>query len=161
MEEEQAVLGGIPAAESAGRPVPEWRLNRMTRRTVAVLVAVSAFTGLGFSNSPNASAAGEWCNNGTCFTINTDGRYVGRIETSVWSNNNPGEIKTHIWSTDGQIDLWTKSEFVGAFTTYRDYKDINRNFPPGTRICVEGWHGGEGGTGGSVGLPCVTITDGG
>jgi hypothetical protein len=154
MQEQRAVLGGIPAAEPAGRPIPGRRLNRMTRRAVAVLVAVSAFTGLGFVNSPTASASGEWCNNQVCFTINTDGRYVGRIETTHWTGNRAGTYKAHIWSTNGQIDLWTKVENVPTFTTYRDYKDINQSFPPGTRICVEGWKGTE-----SVGLPCATITD--
>ncbi|MEV0633814.1 hypothetical protein AB0I77_02300 [Streptomyces sp. NPDC050619] len=129
--------------------------KRMARKTVAVLGAAAAVTGLSVVNSPTASAAGEWCNHQTCFTINTDGRFVGRIETSVWSQNIQGAtIKTHIWATNGQFDLWTKSENVDAFTTYRDFKDINQDVPPGTRICVEGWQNGV-----SRGLPCVAVTD--
>ncbi|GAV45961.1 hypothetical protein [Streptomyces acidiscabies] len=128
---------------------------RKLRNAVAALGTAAAMTGLLFATSTPASASGEWCNNQTCFSINTNGRYVGKIETSVWSSNiSNRDIKTHIWSTNGQINLWTKVENVPAWTTYRDYKNINQNFPPGTRICVEGWHDGR-----SVGLPCVTITD--
>ena len=156
MHEQRADFGGSPAAEPAGRPIPRWRLNRMAMRAAALLLAVSAITGLNFVNSPTASASGEFCNNQVCFTINTDGLFVGRIETTHWTGNQGGPYKAHIWSTNGQIDLRTKSENVGSFTTYRDYKDINQSFPPGTRICVEGWK-----CSGSVGLPCVTITDGG
>jgi hypothetical protein len=153
MHEQRAVLGGIPAAEPTGRPIPRWRLNRMAMRAAALLLAVSAITGLNFVNSPTASASGEFCNNQVCFTINTGGLYVGRIETTHWTGNQGGPYKAHVWSTNGQIDYWTRPENVPNFTTYRDHRDVNQNFPSGTRICVEGWAGTS-----SVGLPCATIT---
>lgn len=121
----------------------------------AALGTAAIIGGLGLVNAQSAAAAGEWCNHDTCLSINTDGRFVGRIETSVWSYA-AATTTSHVWSTNGQIDFWTKTEYVDSLTTYRDFRDVNQTFPPGTRICAEGWHNGQ-----SVGLPCVTITDGG
>lgn len=135
-------------------------MNRpLARATVAGLGVAAAVAVLSFISVPAAWAEGNWKNNNTSFSINTKGRFVGRVETAVWTGNVDGAtITSHIWSTDRQIDVWTKQENVGAFRTYRDYKDVNKLLAPGTRICVEGWQNTIQKKS-SVGLPCTTVTD--
>jgi hypothetical protein len=101
---------------------------------------------------PPAAAAGKWCNNSVCIETYDTGTYLGRVEVSVINTNQPHRISARVWTTDG----WsanTKVEDVAAFRTYRDQAYPQRHFAAGTRLCAEGFRGGD-----SVGLPCVTIT---
>ncbi|MGW2227963.1 hypothetical protein [Streptomyces formicae] len=123
------------------------------RKIVAGIGATTAAVGLVLAAGPTASADGKWCNNSVCIETYDSGTYLGRVEVSVINTNQPHRISARVWTTDG----WsanTKVEDVDAFRTYRDQAYPQRHFPAGTRLCAEGFRGGD-----SVGLPCVTITD--
>jgi hypothetical protein len=133
--------------------------RRLTRAVASLGAAAAAAAVLSLINSPAAWAAGQWNNHQTTFSINTKGRFVGRIDTSIWTGQVANAtITSHVWSSDHQIDFWTKRENVGAFRAYRDFRDVNKLLAPGTRICVEGWQN-TAVKKSSVGLPCTTVTD--
>ncbi|MFJ9413364.1 hypothetical protein ACIRPT_04270 [Streptomyces sp. NPDC101227] len=123
------------------------------RKIVTGIGATAAAVGIVFAAGPPATAAGKWCNNAVCIETYDSGTYLGRVEVSVVNTNRPHRISARVWTTNG----WgadTKVEDVDAFRTYRDQAYPQRHFPAGTRLCAEGFRGGE-----SVGLPCVTITE--
>ncbi|MGW8378876.1 hypothetical protein [Streptomyces sp. ODS28] len=124
-----------------------------TRKIVTVVGAASAAVATVLAAGPPAAAEGKWCNNSVCIETYDHGTYLGRVEVSVVNTNQPNRISARVWTTDG----WsadTKVEDVAKFRTYRDQAYPQRHFPAGTRLCAEGFRGGE-----SVGLPCVTITE--
>ncbi|MFE0174064.1 hypothetical protein ACFWZ2_17260 [Streptomyces sp. NPDC059002] len=123
------------------------------RKIVAGIGATAAAIGLVCAAGQPAAADGKWCNNSVCIETYDSGTYLGRVEVSVVNTNQPHRISARVWTTNG----WsanTKTEDVAAFRTYRDQAYPQRHFPAGTRLCAEGFRGGD-----SVGLPCVTITD--
>ena len=128
-------------------------MHNITRKIAAGVGAALAAIGCVIAAGPPAAASGKWCNNAVCIETYDNGTYLGRVEVSVINTNQPHRISARVWTTDG----WsanTKTEDVAAFRTYRDQAYPQRHFPAGTRLCAEGFRGGE-----SVGLPCVTITD--
>ncbi|MFJ9852288.1 hypothetical protein [Streptomyces sp. NPDC101150] len=123
------------------------------RKIVTGIGATAVAVGIVFAAGPPATADGKWCNHAVCIETFDSGTYLGRVEVSVVNTNRPHRISARVWTTNG----WgadTKVEDVDAFRTYRDQAYPQRHFPAGTRLCAEGFRGGE-----SVGLPCVTLTD--
>ncbi|MGD6748296.1 hypothetical protein ACOKM3_41370 [Streptomyces sp. BH106] len=123
------------------------------KKSFASVAAAVAALGCVIAAGQPAAADGKWCNNAVCIETYDSGTYLGRVEVSVVNTNQPHRISARVWTTNG----WsanTKVEDVDAFRTYRDQAYPQRHFPAGTRLCAEGFRGGE-----SVGLPCVTITD--
>ncbi|WP_338693205.1 hypothetical protein V2W30_02355 [Streptomyces sp. Q6] len=114
----------------------------------AVVVALGCVVAAG----PPAAADGKWCNNAVCIETDDTGTYLGRVEVSVINTDQPHTISARVWTTDGW-SAGTEVEDVAAFRTFRDQAYPQRHFPAGTRLCAEGFRGGE-----SVGLPCVTLT---
>ncbi|MEV6239244.1 hypothetical protein [Lentzea sp. NPDC051838] len=120
----------------------------MVKRILGVaLLAAAAMT----SATVPAHAEGKWCNNQTCVQAYDNGTYLGRLEVSIWTQNQAGRVNAKVWSSTGWSQ-WTHTEDVGPFTTYRGWVYPQRHFPSQTRICVEGFKGG-----GSYGLPCFTV----
>jgi hypothetical protein len=77
---------------------------------------------------------------------------VGTVEVAIWTMNRArGNVHAKVWGPDG-VPYQTRSENVGAFTTYRGWAKVNKVLPAGSRICAEGFWGDT-----SVGLPCATI----
>ncbi|MFJ9175935.1 hypothetical protein [Streptomyces sp. NPDC102360] len=128
-------------------------MRAAVKKTFSSLAAAVAALGCVIAAGQPAAADGKWCNNAVCIETYDSGTYLGRVEVSVINTNQPHRISARVWTTDG----WsanTKVEDVDAFRTYRDQAYPQRHFAPGTRLCAEGFRGGE-----SVGLPCVTITE--
>ncbi|MGH4034019.1 hypothetical protein ACQB60_34380 [Actinomycetota bacterium Odt1-20B] len=128
-------------------------MHDITKKIASGVAVVAAALCSAIGAAPPAAADGKWCNNSVCIETYDSGTYLGRVEVSVTNTNQPHTISARVWTTDG----WsanTKVEDVAAFRTYRDQAYPQRHFPAGTRLCAEGFRGGE-----SVGLPCVTITD--
>lgn len=125
----------------------------ITRKIVAWTGAMAAALGCVVVSAPQAAADGKWCNNSVCIETYDSGTYLGRVEVSVVNTNQPHRISARVWTTNGW-GTHTKVEDVAAFRTYRDQAYPQRHFPAGTRLCAEGFRGGD-----SVGLPCVTLTD--
>jgi hypothetical protein len=123
------------------------RVRRLAAAALALVAAAAAFT----VASPPAQAAGKWCNNQVCIESYDWGTYLGRLEVSLWTQNQGGRVNARVWSSNGW-SAWTHTENVGAFTTYRGWVYPQRHFPSQTRICVEGFK-----SGGSYGLPCFTV----
>ncbi len=126
------------------------------RKIVTATATTAAAVGIVFSAGPPATADGKWCNHSVCIETYDTGTYLGRVEVSVTNTNQPNRISARVWVTNDSTDLWsarTKPEDVAKFRTYRDQAYPQRHFPAGTRLCAEGFRGGE-----SVGLPCVTLT---
>ncbi|GAA3148373.1 hypothetical protein ACFQ0X_06550 [Streptomyces rectiviolaceus] len=128
-------------------------MHDITRKITAGIGAMAAALGCVIVTGPSAAADGEWCNHSVCIRTYDSGTYLGRVEVSVTNTNQPHRISARVWTTNGW-SAHTKVEDVAAFRTYRDQAYPQRHFPAGTRLCAEGFRGG-----GSVGLPCVTITD--
>jgi hypothetical protein len=128
-------------------------MHDIVKKLAAGIGTTAAALGCAIATGSSAAADGKWCNNAVCIETYDSGTYLGRVEVSVVNTNQPHRISARVWSTNG----WsanTKVEDVAAFRTYRDQAYPQRHFPAGTRICAEGFRGGD-----SVGLPCVTITD--
>ncbi|MEU9500086.1 hypothetical protein [Streptomyces sp. NPDC048196] len=128
-------------------------MNMHRNKILAGTGAMTAALGLVLVAGPPAAAAGKWCNHAVCIETYDIGTYLGRVEVSVVNSNQPHRISARVWTTNG----WSanaKVEDVAAFRTYRDQVYPQRHFPSGTRLCAEGFRGGE-----SVGLPCVTLVD--
>ncbi|QCX74242.1 hypothetical protein C9F11_02695 [Streptomyces sp. YIM 121038] len=125
----------------------------ITRKTAAGIGALAAALGCVVATGPSAVADGKWCNHSVCIETYDTGTYLGRVEVSVTNTNRPHRISARVWTTNGW-SAHTKVEDVAAFRTYRDQAYPQRHFPAGTRLCAEGFRGGE-----SVGLPCVTLTN--
>ncbi|MEU8431594.1 hypothetical protein AB0F18_01560 [Streptomyces sp. NPDC029216] len=123
------------------------------RKIVTGISATAAACMLLFATGSPAAADGKWCNHSVCIETYDTGTYLGRVEVSVVNTNQPHRISARVWTTNGW-SATTKSEDVAAFRTYRDQAYPQRHFPAGTRLCAEGFRGGE-----SVGLPCVTLTN--
>lgn len=123
------------------------------QKTVSAIGVAAAALGCLVAAGPPAAADGKWCNNAVCIETYDTGTYLGRVEVSVINSNQPHTISARVWTTDGW-SATTKTEDVAAFRTYRDQAYPQRHFAAGTRLCAEGFRGGE-----SVGLPCVTITN--
>ncbi|MEU1375474.1 hypothetical protein ABZ442_17700 [Streptomyces triculaminicus] len=122
------------------------------RKIITAVGVAAAAVSVVFTAGPPAAAAGKWCNNSVCIETYDTGTYLGRVEVSVTNTNQPNRISARVWTTNG----WsanTKTEDVAKFRTYRDQAYPQRHFPAGTRLCAEGFRGGQ-----SVGLPCVTLT---
>ncbi|MEV5607608.1 hypothetical protein [Streptomyces sp. NPDC052225] len=128
-------------------------MRAVLKQIVSGAGAVAAALGCVLVAGPPAAADGKWCNNAVCIETYDTGTYLGRVEVSVINGNQPHTISARVWTTNGW-SAHTKVEDVAAFRTYRDQAYPQRHFPAGTRLCAEGFRGGE-----SVGLPCVTITD--
>ncbi|MEU3503786.1 hypothetical protein ABZ726_24540 [Streptomyces hundungensis] len=127
-------------------------MHEITRKLASGAAVAAAALSCVVVTGPPAAASGKWCNNAVCIETYDNGDYLGRVEVSVINTNQPHRIHARVWTTNG----WsanTKVEDVSKFRTYRDQAYPQRHFPPGTRLCAEGFRGGE-----SVGLPCVTIT---
>ncbi|MFJ8820883.1 hypothetical protein ACIREE_03780 [Streptomyces sp. NPDC102467] len=128
-------------------------MRAVLNKIVSGIGAAAAALGCVLAAGAPAAADGKWCNNAVCIETYDSGTYLGRVEVSVINTNQPHRISARVWTTDG----WsanTKVEDVDAFRTYRDQAYPQRHFAAGTRLCAEGFRGGE-----SVGLPCVTITN--
>lgn len=128
-------------------------MHTIAKKIVAGIGTAAAALGCVIAAGPPAAADGKWCNNSVCIQTYYIGTYLGRVEVSVINTNQPHRISARVWTTNG----WsanTKVEDVAAFRTYRDQTYPQRHFPAGTRLCAEGFRGGD-----SVGLPCVTITN--
>ncbi|NEB79316.1 hypothetical protein G3I40_29465 [Streptomyces sp. SID14478] len=128
-------------------------MRAVIRKVLCGTGAFAAALGCVVAAGPSAQADGKWCNNAVCIETYDTGTYLGRVEVSVININQPHTISARVWTTDGW-SATTKTEDVAAFRTYRDQAYPQRKFPAGTRLCAEGFRGGE-----SVGLPCVTITN--
>jgi hypothetical protein len=125
----------------------------ITKKTASVIAVAAAALGCVIATGQPAVADGEWCNHSVCIRTYDTGTYLGRVEVSVVNTNQPNRITARVWTTNG----WSanaKVEDVAKFRTYRDQVYPQRHFPAGTRLCAEGFRGGQ-----SVGLPCVTITN--
>lgn len=122
------------------------------RKIVTAVSATAAAAAVVFTAGSPATADGKWCNHSVCIQTYDTGTYLGRVEVSVVNTNQPHTISARVWTTSGW-SARTKTENVAAFRTYRDQAYPQRHFPAGTRLCAEGFRGGE-----SVGLPCVTLT---
>ncbi|WP_434587459.1 hypothetical protein [Streptomyces sp. A5-4] len=121
------------------------------KKIMAGIATSTAAIGCVIATGPPAAPAGKWCNNYVCIETHDNGTYLGRVEVSVAHINQANRISARAWTTNG----WsanTKVEDVAASRTYRD-RPIPSSFPAGTRLCAEGFRGGQ-----SVGLPCVTLT---
>jgi phosphatidate phosphatase APP1 len=121
------------------------------RKLVAAALTAVAAVGMVVGVSTPAQASGKWCNNQVCIESYDSGTYIGRLEVSIWTQNQAGRVNARVWSDNGW-SAWTHTEDVGAFTTYRGWVYPQRHFPSQTRICVEGFK-----SGGSYGLPCFTV----
>ncbi|NUS71912.1 MAG: hypothetical protein HOQ05_00745 [Corynebacteriales bacterium] len=124
-------------------------------RSMAVMgVAVAAALAVLLTSNP-ASADGSWSNHQTTIISRDAGLYIGTLEVAVWTQNIPASYHARVWGPGFSVD--TKSEYVGAFRTYRDWVKVDRVFAEGAVICAEGWryngHGYD-----SIGLPCFTVT---
>ncbi|MCQ4214035.1 MULTISPECIES: hypothetical protein [Streptomyces] len=128
-------------------------MSAVVKKIVSGFGAVAAALGCLVVAGPPAVADGKWCNNAVCIETYDTGTYLGRVEVSVINTNQPHTISARVWTTDGW-SATTKTEDVAAFRTYRDQAYPQRHFAAGTRLCAEGFRGGD-----SVGLPCVTITN--
>ncbi|MFI6873918.1 hypothetical protein ACIBL6_10805 [Streptomyces sp. NPDC050400] len=128
-------------------------MSAVVKKIVSGFGAVVAALGCLVVAGPPAVADGKWCNNAVCIETYDTGTYLGRVEVSVINTNQPHTISARVWTTDGW-SATTKTEDVAAFRTYRDQAYPQRHFAAGTRLCAEGFRGGD-----SVGLPCVTITN--
>ncbi|MGW7415394.1 hypothetical protein [Streptomyces sp. NPDC054863] len=127
-------------------------MHSITQKIAAGIGTAAAALGCVVAAGPPAAAEGRWCNNSVCIETYDHGTYLGRVEVSVTNTNQPHRISARVWTTNG----WsanTKVEDVAKFRTYRDQAYPQRHFPAGTRLCAEGFRGGD-----SVGLACVTIT---
>ncbi|MDG4862606.1 hypothetical protein P8605_31160 [Streptomyces sp. T-3] len=128
-------------------------MRHITKKIASGIGVIAAALCSTVAGGPPAAADGKWCNNSVCIETYDSGNYLGRVEVSVTNTNQPHRMSARVWTTNG----WsanTKVEDVSAFRTYRDQAYPQRHFPAGTRLCAEGFRGGQ-----SVGLPCVTITD--
>ncbi|MFE5867124.1 hypothetical protein ACFQ6V_00580 [Streptomyces roseifaciens] len=128
-------------------------MHGITKKILSGIGAMAAALGCVIASGPPAAAAGKWCNHSVCIQTYDTGNYLGRVEVSVTNTNQPNRIRARVWTTNGW-SAGTKTEDVAKFRTYRDQAYPQRHFPPGTRLCAEGFRGGA-----SVGLPCTTITN--
>jgi hypothetical protein len=126
--------------------------GRLRRRITRLLVVVAASLGMVIGLNSPAMAAGEFENNQTIMIIRESGRYVGTVEVAIWTSNAArGNVHARVWA-EGFPSSWTKSEDVGAWTTFRGHVKVDRVLRAGSKICAEGFWGTV-----SVGLPCATI----
>ena len=131
-------------------------IKSAVRRTATLCAVLASAAAMIVSVSGPAAAAGEWNNHQTTIISRDHGLYIGTLEVAVWTTNIPASYHTRVWGPGFSVN--TKSEYVGAFRTYRDWVPLNRVFPAGSRICAEGWrYNGHGGYD-SIGLPCFTVT---
>ncbi|MFI6094369.1 hypothetical protein ACIA8G_02380 [Lentzea sp. NPDC051213] len=124
---------------------------KLRQKLSSAALAVLVSGGLTIVATTPAHAEGKWCNNQTCIQSYDNGTYLGRLEVSIWTQNQAGRVNAKVWSSNGWSQ-WTHTENVGVFTTYRGWVYPQRQFPSQTRICVEGFK-----SGGSYGLPCFTV----
>ncbi|MFF4951134.1 hypothetical protein ACWC2K_17325 [Streptomyces chattanoogensis] len=121
-------------------------------KILSAVGATAAAVGLVLVAGPPAAADGKWCNHSVCIKTYDTGTYLGRVEVSVVNTDEPHRISARVWTTSGW-SARTKTKDVNASGTYRDKAYPQRHFPEGTRLCAEGFHGGE-----SVGLTCITLS---
>jgi hypothetical protein len=135
-----------------GNPTPIMRI--VARRSVALLAALACALMISVVSSAPAHAAGDWSNNQTTVISRDHGLYLGQLEVAVWTMNQPGTVRAHVWGPG--FNYYSAPEGVGPFRTFRAYFDVNQVFADQSKICAEGERMIDGEWVGQ-GLPCFTV----
>ena len=126
----------------------------VARRSVALFGALACALMIGVVSGTPAHAAGEWDNNQTTVISRDHGLYLGQLEVAVWTMNQPGTFRAHVWGPG--FNYYSTPEGVGPFRTFRAYFDVNQVFADQSKICAEGERLIDGEWVGQ-GLPCFTV----
>jgi hypothetical protein len=129
-------------------------MGTVARRSMALIGALVCALMIGVLSSTPAHAAGEWSNNQTTVISRDHGLYLGQLEVAVWTMNQPGLFRAHVWGPG--FNYYSVPEHVDSFRTFRAYFDVNQVFADQTKICAEGERYIDGEWVGQ-GLPCFTV----